>query len=103
VTADLAVAAIHEGWLLHSQGRGRTVVPGDPDLALLEGDRLYAEGLERLADRGDLDAIARLADVISVCARSHAEGRPDLAEDAWSNAPGPGAGPTSAPHGSRER
>jgi hypothetical protein len=103
VTDDPAVEAIHEGWLLHSQGRGRTVAPEDPDLALLEGDRLYAEGLELLAERGDLDAIARLADVISLCARSHAEGRPDLSEDAWSNAPRRGAGPTSAPPGSSER
>ena len=85
MTPDPAVEAIHEGWLLHSEGRGRTVAPEDPDLALLEGDRLYAEGLELLAERGDLDAIARLADVISVCARSHAEGRPELAQDAWAN------------------
>ena len=82
--SDPAVAAIHEGWLLHSTGRGRTVAPEDPDLALLEGDRLYADGLEQLAARGDLGAIALLADVISQCARSHAEERPDMAEDAWS-------------------
>ena len=83
--SDPAVEAIREGWLLHGRGRGDRLAPEDPDLALLEGDRLYAEGLELLADRGDLAAIARLADVISLCARSHAEGRPDLAEDAWTN------------------
>jgi hypothetical protein len=83
VSGDPAVEAIREGWLLHSEGRGRTVAPEDPDLALLEGDRLYADGLEQLAERGDLEAIALLADVISECARSHAEQRPDLADDAW--------------------
>ena len=70
---------IRQGWILHSEGG-----MDDPDLALLEGDRLYADGLEQLAEEGDLDAIGLLADVISQCARSHAEGRPDMAEDAWS-------------------
>ena len=83
IDGDPAVEAIREGWLLHSEGRGRVLAPSDPDLALLGGDRLYALGLERLATEGDLAAIALLADVISLCARSHAEGRSDLAQDAW--------------------
>jgi hypothetical protein len=103
MSRDPAVEAIHEGWLLHSEGRGESFAPSDPDLALLEGDRLYAEGLELLAERGDLEAIARLADVISLCARSHAEARPDLAQDAWANAPRSGAAATSAPRATRER
>ena len=78
-----AVEAIREGWLLHSEGRGRVLAPSDPDLALLGGDRLYALGLDRLAADGDLDAIASLADVISECARSHAESAPDRAQTAW--------------------
>ena len=78
-----AVEAIREGWLLHSEGRGRVLAPGDPDLALLGGDRLYALGLDRLAEDGDLQAIAALADVISECARSHAEDAPDQAQTAW--------------------
>ena len=78
----LVLEAVREGWLLHA-GEPRIVATDDPDLALLAGDRLYALGLERLAALGDLDAVAELADVISVCARSHAEGRPELASSAW--------------------
>ena len=73
-----AIESIREGWKLHSEGDA-----GDPDLALLEGDRLYADGLEQLAQEGDLEAITVLAVVISMCARSHAEGRPEMAQDAW--------------------
>jgi hypothetical protein len=80
---DLALEAIREGWLLHSEGRGRVVAPDDPDLALLGGDRLYALGLEKLAAAGDLGAVAALADVISKCAQSHAESEPRLAREAW--------------------
>jgi hypothetical protein len=80
---DFAVAAIREGWRLHSEGRGEVLAPDEPDLALLGGDRLYALGLERLAAEGDLEAVAALADVISQCARSHAEGEPAIAQEAW--------------------
>ena len=55
----------------------------DPDLALLAGDRLYALGLAVLAERGDLVAIAELADVISSGALAQANGDPALAERAW--------------------
>ena len=72
------VETIRQGWILHSEGG-----MDDPDLALLEGDRLYADGLEQLAEEGDLEAIGLLADVISLCARSHAEQRPEMAQDAW--------------------
>ena len=57
--------------------------PDDPDLALLAGDRLYALGLARLAELGDLDAVAGLAGVISRAAQAHAEGDPDAARAAW--------------------
>jgi len=80
---ESAVEAIRAGWLLHSEGRGRLIAPDDADLALLGGDRLYAMGLERLAADGDLGAIAALADVISECARSHAEGEPAISREAW--------------------
>ena len=83
VDGDLAVEAIREGWRLHSDERGTVLAPDDPDLALLGGDRLYALGLERLAAEGDLARIAALADVISECARSHAEGDPERARAAW--------------------
>jgi hypothetical protein len=78
----LVLAAVREGYLLH-YGESRVVRTADPDLALLGGDRLYALGLARLAGLGDLDAVALLADLISDCARAHAEDDPAAAEAAW--------------------
>ena len=80
---SLLLDAIHEGYLLH-YGRPRVVRPEDPDLALLAGDRLYALGLARLAELGDLEAVRLLADAISDCARLHAEGRGAEANGVWS-------------------
>ena len=40
----------------------------DADLRLLAGDALYALGLSRLAEAGDLEAVAELADLISLSA-----------------------------------
>jgi hypothetical protein len=82
--ADVAfvVEAIREGDLLHT-GRSRLFATADPDLALLAGDRLYALGLERLAALGDVEAVAELADVISLCAQALADGAPEVAEAAW--------------------
>ena len=79
---ELLVEAVHEGYLSH-YATGRVVVTGDPDLALLAGDRLYALGLARLAELGDLDGVRVLADLISRCAQAHAEGSPDDARAAW--------------------
>jgi hypothetical protein len=78
----LLLEAIREGALLH-YGQGRIVAPDDPDLALLGGDRLYAVGLDRLAALGDVEAVAELADVISLVAQAHAEGDPERAEAVW--------------------
>jgi hypothetical protein len=78
----LIVEAIREGYLQH-YGEGRVVRPEDPDLALLAGDRLYALGLAQLAELGDLDAVAELADVISLAAQAHAEGDADRAAAVW--------------------
>jgi hypothetical protein len=86
VHPDLAVAAVREGHDCHYAGAGAAVAPADPDLALLAGDALYALGLERLAERGDLEAIRLLADVITTCAQAHAEGRPEAAGAAWRDA-----------------
>jgi hypothetical protein len=58
----------------------------DADLALLAGDRLYALGLARLAELGDLDAVVVLADLISASAQAHAEESPDAARAAWHEA-----------------
>jgi hypothetical protein len=81
----LVLAAVREGYLLHYD-EGRTVRPDDPDLALLGGDRLYALGLSRLAQLGDVDAVRTLADLISRCAQARAEGDPAGAEAAWNAA-----------------
>jgi hypothetical protein len=78
----LLVEAIREGYLLH-YASGRVVRPQDPDLSLLAGDRLYALGLARLAELGDLDAVAELADVISLAAQAHAEGDAERAAAVW--------------------
>lgn len=78
----LAVEAVAEGYRLHYSA-GDVLLPGDPDLALLAGDRLYALGLSRLAVLGDLAAVAELADLIALCAQSHAEEDPERAAAAW--------------------
>ena len=78
----LLVEAIREGYLLH-YGEGRVVRTDDPNLALLAGDRLYALGLARLAELGDLEAVAELADIISLCAQAHAEREPERADAVW--------------------
>ena len=64
---------------------GRVVSTPDRDLGLLAGDRLYALGLARLAERGDIRAVEILADLISGCAQAHAEGDPARAERAWAD------------------
>ena len=73
-----ALRLVREGHDLHYEKPGT-----DPDLALLEGDRLYAAGLEKLAAEGDLEAIRELADLISECARAAAEDRPGATTAAW--------------------
>ena len=91
----LLVEAIYEGYLQH-YGSGRVVRADDPDLALLAGDRLFALGIARLAELGDLAAVAELADVISLTAQAHAEGDPERAGAVWAAgaaAVGHGGGP----------
>lgn len=72
------LADIGEGVRLHYDEPG-----DDPDLALLQGDLLYARGLVTLAELGDLEATAELADVISLVAAAHATGDVELAQAAW--------------------
>src|SRR4051794_35757029 len=69
----LLVEAVREGYLLHYE-TPRLIEGADSDLRLLAGDYLYALGLERLAARGDLEAVRELADLISLSAQIHAEG-----------------------------
>jgi hypothetical protein len=74
--------AVYEGYLLH-YGEPRLFAGMDPDLRLLAGDALYALGLARLAESGDLPAVAELSDLISRSAKAQAEGRGDEAEALW--------------------
>jgi hypothetical protein len=78
------VEAVREAYLLHYGGAPRLLAGADPDLRLLAGDYLYAVGLERLAARGDLEAVRELADLISLLAQAHAERLvPDAAPALW--------------------
>jgi hypothetical protein len=69
----LGVETIYEGYLLH-YGRPRLFSPPAAEDALLLGDYLYAHGLVRVAELHDVDAVADLAALISVCAQLRAEG-----------------------------
>jgi hypothetical protein len=79
---ELLLEMILEGSLLH-YGAPRLVLGADRDLALLLGDQLYALGLARLAELGDLDAVAELADLISLLAQARAASDPVLADAVW--------------------
>ena len=79
---DFVLDAVREGYELH-YGTPRVFAGMDADLRLLAGDTLYALGLARLAERGDLDAVAELSDLISDCARAQAENDPEHAERRW--------------------
>ena len=82
---SFVVEAVREGYLLH-YGEPRLLTGHDEDLALLAGDYLYALGIERLASRGDTDAVLELAELIGECARRHAEGREDEVPGLWREA-----------------
>jgi hypothetical protein len=71
----LGLETIYEGYLVH-YGTARLFDPQDPDVALLLGDYLYAHGLVRIAELGDVEAIRELAGLISRCAYLRAEGAP---------------------------
>jgi hypothetical protein len=79
---ELLLEMILEGYRLHYE-EPLVVHPGDPDLSLLLGDQLYALGLSRLADLGDLDAVMELADVISLAAQAHSASDAALARAVW--------------------
>ena len=82
---ELVLEAVYEGYLMH-YGEPRAFAGMDADLRLLAGDALYALGLERLAEAGEVGAVAELAELITGCARAHAEGRPADADGLWSTA-----------------
>jgi len=92
---ELLLEMILEGYRLHYD-QPLVVDTDDVDLALLLGDQLYALGLSRLAALGDLDAVAELADVISLAAQAHTASDRALAQAVWE------AGATSVGWGSSE-
>lgn len=99
---ELLVEMILEGARLH-YGPQRVVRTDDPDLALLVGDQLYALGLARLAALGDLEAVAELADVISLVAQAQATADSELAAAVWeAGAVAIGWGPSDE-HGAAKR
>jgi hypothetical protein len=68
----LGVETIYEGYLVHF-ARPRLFAPADSDTALLLGDYLYAHGLVRIAETGDVAAVRDLAELISLCAQARAD------------------------------
>jgi hypothetical protein len=71
----LGLETIYEGYLVH-YGTSRLFDAQDPDVALLLGDYLYAHGLVRIAELGDVEAIRELAALIARCAHLRAEEAP---------------------------
>ena len=79
---ELLVEAIYEGSLLH-YGAPRVVRTPEADLRVLAGDRLYAIGLARLVELGDTQAVAELADTITLSALAQGSGDRPLADAVW--------------------
>jgi hypothetical protein len=69
----VGLETIYEGYLLH-YGRPRLFAAGDGHSTLLLGDYLYAHGLVRVAAHEEVDAVADLAALISLCAQLRADG-----------------------------
>ena len=92
----LALETIYEGYLVH-YGRPRLFDPPGEDEAVLLGDYLYAHGLVRIADTGELDAVAALAELISTCAYLRAEGAAGDGEAWLATCVGLGGDTTDAP------
>ena len=68
----LGLETIYEGYLVH-YGRPRLFAPGDDDTALLLGDYLYAHGVARISALHDVEAVADLSELISLCSQLRAE------------------------------
>jgi hypothetical protein len=92
----LAVETIYEGYLLH-YGRPRLFAPLDRDTALLLGDYLYAQGIVHLAATGSVEAVADMAELISLCAHLRGERRSGDGEAWVATVAGLGDGATPDP------
>jgi hypothetical protein len=68
----IGIETIYEGYLVH-HGTPRLFETPDPDTALLLGDYLYAHGLVRIANVGDVGAVSDLSELISLCSQLRAE------------------------------
>jgi hypothetical protein len=84
-TRGFVLEAVREAYELH-YGTPQAFEDLDDDLRLLGGDALYALGLSRLAEVGDLEAVAELSDLITACAKAQAADEPVTAERAWAAA-----------------
>ncbi len=99
---ELLLEMILEGSLLH-YGSPRVVATEDRDLALLLGDQLYALGLARLAEIGDLDSVSELADLISLLSQAQLEGDDALSRAIWAaGAAAIGWGPSAEHEAAKE-
>ena len=77
--ASSGAETIYRGFALHYRNESHSQVASD----LLEGDRLYAIGLSRLAAAGNLVAVGQLADTISDAVQAEVEGRSQDAHLLW--------------------
>lgn len=68
----LGLETIYEGYLVH-YGLPRLFEPADEDTALLLGDYLYAHGVARISALHDVEAVADLSELISLCSQLRAE------------------------------
>ena len=68
----LGLETIYEGYLVH-YGRPRLFAPPDDDTALLLGDYLYAHGVARISALQEVEAVADLSELISLCSQVRAE------------------------------
>jgi hypothetical protein len=99
---ELLLEMILEGSLLH-YGSPRVVATEDRDLALLLGDQLYALGLARLAEIGDLESVSELADLISLLSQAQLDGDDALARAIWeAGAAAIGWGPSAEHEAAKE-
>ena len=76
----LGLETIYEGYLMH-YGHPRLFAAADRDTRVLLGDYLYAHGLVRVAEHREVNVVADLAELLSLCAQVRAEAGPDAADE----------------------